>query len=213
VITNDAVATSNINTPFTRYNRLSKRFDNRFDNRLYRVYKHLTGCQLVWQLVWQQVVSCKRGLKTSQGTLQSHIACSDTLWIATPLPLLAGYCFHHRLSVCLFFMRITQKVMGEFTILKISHRSWALIGDQGIWQIPLAYPRFHFGDMNLTNFLPVTAYNTNKNKLLSCRRKTARALKSVEILSAAAQLYEKSHLTRRIALSCGIKILPVGSLD
>jgi len=37
--------------------------------------------------------------------------------------------------------------------------------------------------------------------------------KSVEILSAAAQLYEKSHLTRRIALSCGIKISPVGSLD
>jgi len=28
-------------------------------------------------------------------------------------------------------------------------------------------------------------------------------------LSAAAQLYEKSHLTRRIALSCGIKISPV----
>jgi len=25
-------------------------------------------------------------------------------------------------------------------------------------------------------------------------------------LSAAVQLYEKSHLTRRIALSCGIKI-------
>ena len=37
--------------------------------------------------------------------------------------------------------------------------------------------------------------------------------KSVEILSAAAQLYEKSHLTRRIALSCAIKISPVGSLD
>ena len=37
--------------------------------------------------------------------------------------------------------------------------------------------------------------------------------KSVEILSAAAQLYEKSHLTRRIALSCGIKISPVCSLD
>jgi len=37
--------------------------------------------------------------------------------------------------------------------------------------------------------------------------------KSVEILSAAAQLYEKSHLTRRIALSCGIKISPVHSLD
>jgi len=32
-------------------------------------------------------------------------------------------------------------------------------------------------------------------------------------LSAAAQLYEKSHLTRRIALLCGIKISPVGSLD
>jgi len=28
---------------------------------------------------------------------------------------------------------------------------------------------------------------------------------SHEILSAAAQSYEKSHLTRRIALSCGIK--------
>jgi len=38
-------------------------------------------------------------------------------------------------------------------------------------------------------------------------------LKSVEILSAAAQLYEKSHLATRIALSCGIKMLPVGSLD
>ena len=45
------------------------------------------------------------------------------------------------------------------------------------------------------------------------RRGTARRLKSVEILSAAAQLYEKSRLTRRIALSCGIKISPVGSLD
>jgi len=40
-----------------------------------------------------------------------------------------------------------------------------------------------------------------------------RRLKSVEILSAAAQLYEKSHLTRRIALACGIEISPVGSLD
>ena len=44
-------------------------------------------------------------------------------------------------------------------------------------------------------------------------RPRERRLKSVEILSAAAQLYEKSHLTRRIALSCGIKISPVGSLD
>ena len=40
-----------------------------------------------------------------------------------------------------------------------------------------------------------------------------RRLKSVEILSAAAQLYEKSHLTTMNALSCGIKIPPVGSLD
>jgi len=32
----------------------------------------------------------------------------------------------------------------------------------------------------------------------------ARRLMSVETLSAAAQLYEKSHLTRRIALSRGI---------
>jgi len=32
-------------------------------------------------------------------------------------------------------------------------------------------------------------------------------------LSAAVQLHEKSHLTRMIALSCGIKISPVGSLD
>jgi len=46
---------------------------------------------------------------------------------------------------------------------------------------------------------------TTNNKWLSCRRETARALKSVEILSAAAQLYEKSHLTTTIALSCGIK--------
>jgi len=38
-------------------------------------------------------------------------------------------------------------------------------------------------------------------------------LKSVEILSAAVQLYRKSHLTRRIALSCSIKISPIGSLD
>jgi len=53
----------------------------------------------------------------------------------------------------------------------------------------------------------------NKNKLLSYRRGNARRLKSVETLSAATQLYEKSHLTRKIALSCGIKISPVGSLD
>jgi len=42
-------------TPFTRYNRLSNRLSNCFDNKL------------VWQpagqLVWQPVVSCKRGLQ------------------------------------------------------------------------------------------------------------------------------------------------------
>jgi len=50
-------------------NRIDNQFDNGFDNRLYRVYKHLPGCQTglttgfaVWQPVWQQVVSCKRGL-------------------------------------------------------------------------------------------------------------------------------------------------------
>jgi len=32
-------------------------------------------------------------------------------------------------------------------------------------------------------------------------------------LSAAVQLHEKSHLTRRMALSCDIKIPPVDSLD
>ena len=51
------------------------------------------------------------------------------------------------------------------------------------------------------------------NNWLSYRRETARRLKSVEILSAAAQLYEISHLTTRIAFSCDIKISPVGSLD
>jgi len=37
------------NRLYTRYNRLSNLFDNRFDNgfdnRLYRVYKHLPGCE------------------------------------------------------------------------------------------------------------------------------------------------------------------------
>jgi len=60
-----------VDTPFTRYNRLSNRLYNRFDNRLYYVNKHPTGCQTglttgwmfvytiqpvvkrVWQPVWQ----------------------------------------------------------------------------------------------------------------------------------------------------------------
>jgi len=36
------------NTPFTRYKRLS----NRFDNRLYRVNKHPTACQTCCQTCW-----------------------------------------------------------------------------------------------------------------------------------------------------------------
>jgi len=34
-----------LNEHNTQYSRLSNWFNNRFDNRLYRVYKHLTGCQ------------------------------------------------------------------------------------------------------------------------------------------------------------------------
>jgi len=48
---------------------LYNRFDNGIDNRLYCVYKHLPGCQTglttgLTKPVWQQVVSCKRGLST-----------------------------------------------------------------------------------------------------------------------------------------------------
>jgi len=57
------------------FNRLSKRVvqsvDNGFDNRLYRVYKHLPGCQTDWQPVWQLVVSCKRGLKVDNTSVRS----------------------------------------------------------------------------------------------------------------------------------------------
>jgi len=38
-------------TLFTRYNRLSNQLYNPFDNRLYRVNKHPTSCQTVWQPV------------------------------------------------------------------------------------------------------------------------------------------------------------------
>jgi len=48
----------------------------------------------------------------------------------------------------------------------------------------------------------------------SIETSSAIRLKPVEILLAAAQLYKKiSHLTRKIALSCGMKISPIGSLD
>ena len=59
----------------------------------------------------------------------------------------------------------------------------------------------------------ISVHKVTSSSAMIYRRGTARRLKSVEILSAVAQLYEKSHLTRRIALSCGIKISPVGSLD
>ena len=39
-------------TPFTRYNRLSKRLYNQFDNRLYRVNKRPTGCQTFLTTGW-----------------------------------------------------------------------------------------------------------------------------------------------------------------
>ena len=53
------------NRLYTLYNWLSNRFDNLFNNRLYRVYKHLTGCQ--------QVVSCKRGLTQQNKQRKSKI--------------------------------------------------------------------------------------------------------------------------------------------
>jgi len=71
----------------------------------------------------------------------------------------------------------------------------------------------------LRNALPTYLYILPNKKIFCNRYKQVaqlsqrRRFKSVEILSASAQLYEKSHLTRKIALSCGIKISPVGSLD
>jgi len=50
----EVIVHGNHKAPFTRYNLLS----NRLDNRLYRVYKHSTGCQTVWQPVWQPGASC-----------------------------------------------------------------------------------------------------------------------------------------------------------
>jgi len=50
-------------------------------------------------------------------------------------------------------------------------------------------------------------------KSSSAIAETARRLKSVEILSGAAQLHEKSHLTRRIALLCGTKNIAGRFLD
>ena len=67
--------------------------------------------------------------------------------------------------------------------------------------------------VNRNNTKTIGKHREVVEQVAQLSQRTARRLKSVEILSAAAQLYEKSHLTRRIALSCGIKISPVGSLD
>ena len=49
-----------------------KQTSNRLSNRLYRVYKHLPGCQIGWQPVWQQVVSCKLGFRKRPTDASSH---------------------------------------------------------------------------------------------------------------------------------------------
>jgi len=67
--------------------------------------------------------------------------------------------------------------------------------------------------VNRNNTKTIGKHREVVEQVAQLSQRTARRLKSVEILSAAAQLYEKSHLTRRIALSSGIKISPVGSLD
>jgi len=63
--------------------------------------------------------------------------------------------------------------------------------------------------------MPLTFFSlriTSSSAIAEGPRDALSQLKS-KILSAAAQLYEKSHLTRKIALSCGIKTSPTGSLD
>ena len=57
--------------------------------------------------------------------------------------------------------------------------------------------------------LHVMATGTSSSAIAEGLRDTLSQLKSCQLLHN----YEKSHLTRRIALSCGIKISLVGSLD
>jgi len=65
-------------TPFTRYSGLSNRLHNRLDNLLHRVNKHPSGsqtgwtigCIVGWQLVWQEVVSCKRNFTQTRLTVR-----------------------------------------------------------------------------------------------------------------------------------------------
>ena len=49
------------NRLYTRYSRLSNRLSNGFDDRLNVCIHDTPVVKPVWQLVWQQVVSCKRG--------------------------------------------------------------------------------------------------------------------------------------------------------
>ena len=115
-----------LNTPFTRYNRLSNRlsngFDNRFDNRVERTATVCTtglttgcihdtavcqtGCQTglttgwmfvytiqpVVKPVWQQVVSCKRGLTVRRTQIGAYLTRTqglrrrtDHIWRLTAL--------------------------------------------------------------------------------------------------------------------------------
>jgi len=67
------VLLSSHHTPFTRYNRLS----NRFDNRLYHACKHLPG----WQPVWQQVVSCKWGFRNHRQWNSRNVHRQHDTWI------------------------------------------------------------------------------------------------------------------------------------
>ena len=57
--------------------------------------------------------------------------------------------------------------------------------------------------------LHVMAMGTSSSAIAEGLRDTLSQLKSCQLLHN----YEKSHLTRRIALSCGIKISLVGLLD
>ena len=66
---------------------------------------------------------------------------------------------------------------------------------------------FRYHHAAFTSFLKITS----SSAVAEGPRDALSQLKSCQLLHA--QLYKKSHLTRRIALSCCIKISPVGSLD
>ena len=86
---------------YTRYSRLSNQLSNGFDNRLNVCIHDTTGCETVWQPVWEQVVSCKRGLMTTRlracvPTNGAHF--QHTLWLSICfLCILDELCFTPRL--------------------------------------------------------------------------------------------------------------------